>query len=65
MHSIVACLLLAGSAVALPAPLKRDVASDRADAVKASFLHAWNGYQQYAFPNDELHPVSHGFGNSR
>ena len=38
---------------------------DRADAVKAAFVHAWNGYKQYAFPHDELHPVSNGFSDSR
>ncbi|PVH83057.1 glycoside hydrolase family 47 protein [Cadophora sp. DSE1049] len=38
---------------------------ERADAVKASFKFAWDGYKKYAFPNDELHPVSNGFSNSR
>ncbi|KAG4430881.1 hypothetical protein IFR05_013640 [Cadophora sp. M221] len=38
---------------------------ERADAVKASFEFAWDGYKKYAFPNDELHPVSNGFSNSR
>lgn len=37
----------------------------RANAVKEAFLFAWNGYHTYAFPNDELHPVSNGYGNSR
>ncbi|WPG99365.1 mannosyl-oligosaccharide alpha-1,2-mannosidase 1b [Acrodontium crateriforme] len=37
----------------------------RADAVKEAFQHAWDGYYKYAFPNDELHPVSNGFSNSR
>ena len=37
----------------------------RADAVQEAFVHAWTGYKKYAFPNDELHPVSNGFGNSR
>ncbi|EMC92739.1 glycoside hydrolase family 47 protein [Baudoinia panamericana UAMH 10762] len=40
-------------------------ASSRADAVKQTFQIAWNGYQKYAFPNDELHPVSNSFSNSR
>ncbi|MCJ1308085.1 maturation of Asn-linked oligosaccharides protein [Agyrium rufum] len=39
--------------------------TDRAEAVKDAFKFAWNGYYTYAFPNDELHPVSNGFGNSR
>ncbi|KAH8808493.1 glycoside hydrolase [Xylogone sp. PMI_703] len=38
---------------------------ERADAVKAAFQVAWDGYKQFAFPHDELHPVSNGFGNSR
>ncbi|CAL3968850.1 unnamed protein product [Diplocarpon coronariae] len=38
---------------------------ERADAVKASFQFAWDGYMAHAFPNDELRPVSNGFGNSR
>lgn len=38
---------------------------DRADAVKEAFQFAWDGYYTYAFPNDELHPISNGFGNSR
>ena len=37
----------------------------RAEAVKEGFMHAWNGYYKYAFPSDELLPVSNGAGNSR
>lgn len=37
----------------------------KADAVKEAFQHAWNGYMKYAFPHDELHPVSNGHGDSR
>ncbi|KAL4871227.1 mannosyl-oligosaccharide alpha-1,2-mannosidase 1B [Aspergillus spectabilis] len=44
-------------------PIPRD--TSRADAVKEAFSHAWDGYYKYAFPNDELHPVSNGYGNSR
>ena len=29
-----------------------------ADAVKAEFLHAWNGYKQYAWGHDALKPLS-------
>ncbi|KAI9654761.1 MAG: maturation of Asn-linked oligosaccharides protein [Bathelium mastoideum] len=36
----------------------------RADQVKDAFLTAWNGYYEYAFPNDELHPISNTFSNS-
>ena len=38
---------------------------EKADAVKEAFQHAWNGYVKYAFPHDELHPVSNGYGDSR
>ncbi|KAI9368102.1 mannosyl-oligosaccharide alpha-1,2-mannosidase 1B [Aspergillus egyptiacus] len=37
----------------------------RADAVKEAFSHAWDGYYEYAFPHDELHPISNGYGDSR
>ncbi|KAI2883930.1 CAZyme family GH47 [Aspergillus niger] len=42
-----------------------DTTQSRADAIKAAFSHAWDGYLQYAFPHDELHPVSNGYGDSR
>jgi hypothetical protein len=38
---------------------------ERADAVKAAFVRAWTGYKKYAFPHDELHPVSNSFSDSR
>ena len=38
---------------------------DRAKAVKRAFETAWDGYYAYAFPNDDLLPVSNTFGNSR
>jgi hypothetical protein len=37
----------------------------RADAVKSAFQVAWDGYKEYAFPHDELHPVTNTFGDSR
>jgi mannosyl-oligosaccharide alpha-1,2-mannosidase len=37
----------------------------RANAVKDAFQFAWDGYEKYAFPSDELHPLSKGKGNSR
>ena len=43
-----------------PAPV-----SDRAAAVKEAFEHAWNGYYTYAFPSDELLPISNVGANSR
>lgn len=38
---------------------------ERANAVKLAFETAWDGYYEYAFPNDELLPVNNSFGNSR
>ena len=29
-----------------------------ADSVKAEFLHAWNGYKQFAWGHDALKPLS-------
>ncbi|KAF2680367.1 glycoside hydrolase family 47 protein [Lentithecium fluviatile CBS 122367] len=40
-------------------------AEERAQAVVDTFRTAWAGYYEYAFPNDELKPVSNGFSNSR
>ena len=64
-------LTLVGSAVAIPV-VETETAlggqssnQQRADAVKEAFQHAWDGYMKYAFPHDELHPVSNGYGDSR
>jgi hypothetical protein len=38
---------------------------DRSDAVREAFRFAWTGYKKYAFPHDELHPVSNGYGDTR
>ncbi|KAH9852168.1 seven-hairpin glycosidase [Lenzites betulinus] len=35
--------------------------SQRADAVRDAFLHAYRGYQEFAGEHDELRPVSDGF----
>lgn len=32
--------------------------AEMADRVKAEFLHAWDGYRQYAWGHDELRPLS-------
>ena len=32
-----------------------------ADRVRADFLHAWNGYRQYAWGHDELKPLSKSY----
>jgi len=38
---------------------------DRAQAVVDTFKLSWEGYYKYAFPNDELKPVTNNFSNSR
>lgn len=61
-------LLFIGPSLAatLPSqPFLHQEALSQADAVKEAFQHAWNGYTKYAFPHDELHPVSNGYGDSR
>ena len=40
-------------------------AADRAQAVIDTFRLSWEGYHTYAFPADELKPVSNNAGNSR
>ncbi|KAH7135697.1 mannosyl-oligosaccharide alpha-1,2-mannosidase-like protein [Dendryphion nanum] len=37
----------------------------RAQAVVDAFRVSWSGYYTYAFPNDELKPVTNGYSNSR
>ncbi|GFF23440.1 probable mannosyl-oligosaccharide alpha-1,2-mannosidase 1B [Aspergillus udagawae] len=68
MHlpSLFVALALVNSSLALPQalPAEEDVSS-RAAAVKEAFSHAWDGYMKYAFPHDELHPISNGYGDSR
>ena len=36
---------------------------DLAAQVKTEFLHAWSGYKQYAWGNDDLKPLSKSFHN--
>lgn len=57
---------------AMAAPTRRGsrlhgcVSTDpRAEAVKEAFLHAYQGYKQYAWGHDELLPKSNGSFNSR
>jgi predicted alpha-1,2-mannosidase len=33
---------------------------EMADSVRAAFVHAWDGYRQYAWGHDRLEPLSHG-----
>lgn len=73
-HSILIVLItLCSSSFASPTPHSKHLSgrqdvtseSDRADAVKAAFEYAWNGYKQYAFGHDELKPLSNSFSDSR
>ncbi|KAI3320198.1 glycoside hydrolase family 47 protein [Xylariaceae sp. AK1471] len=38
---------------------------DRLDGVKEAFQRAWDGYYEYAFPNDSLNPISKTYTNDR
>lgn len=38
---------------------------DRLDGVKEAFQRAWDGYYEYAFPNDSLKPISQTYTNDR
>ena len=76
-----AVLCLASAALAAPAPLKKrtptrsypddplerrqEVNAARASAVAETFRIGWNGYYEYAFPNDELEPVTNTAINPR
>jgi hypothetical protein len=70
-HSLALAAVLP-AALALPANTpaglkytRRQYATDRAQAVVDVFRTSWDGYYEYAFPNDELKPVTNGFSNSR
>ena len=72
IKSVIALGALLPVAFALPRNAngygKRDdlpPAEERAQAVVNTFRIAWEGYYTYAFPNDELKPVTNGFSNSR
>ncbi|KAG6374849.1 glycoside hydrolase family 47 protein [Boletus reticuloceps] len=39
-------------------PDSPEIWADRAAQVKNAFLHAYHGYERYAFPHDELRPIS-------
>ncbi|KAF1968249.1 mannosyl-oligosaccharide 1,2-alpha-mannosidase precursor [Bimuria novae-zelandiae CBS 107.79] len=69
---VVAVAVLLSGASALPRRRKLyhrqeelPPAEERTQAVIGAFRTAWDGYYQYAFPNDELLPQTNDFGNSR
>lgn len=37
--------------------------TERAERVKEAFVHAYHGYEEHAFPKDELLPLSNGSVN--
>ena len=57
--------LVAPCLAAIPTQPVLRLQTDQAGAVEEAFQHAWDGYTKYAFPHDELHPVSNGYGDSR
>lgn len=46
-----------------PATNKGNPNAHRAEAVKQAYLNEWNVYMKYAFPNDDLKPLSHSYVN--
>ena len=78
---LLACLFLVSSAIAAPSKLEKrtptrsylndpierryDVNAARASAVAQTFQIGWDGYYEFAFPNDELEPVTNTFTNPR
>ena len=44
-------------------PAGTNVNSSRAQAVKMAYVREWNQYSQYAFPNDDLLPITHSYTN--
>lgn len=46
------------------APSERRARLKRRDAVKNTFMYAWNGYKEHAWLRDEVKPTSGGFTDS-
>lgn len=58
--------LVAQTVVAAPVyDSHKKTSQERAAGVKEAFQFAWDGYYKYAFPHDELHPVSNSYSDSR
>ena len=55
--------LWAAAVLALLAPPSRaqEAPGQEAAAIREAFLHAWTGYERYAWGHDELLPLSRGF----
>ena len=59
---VAAALLCAGLSVCLAGrlPAQAPSSAEEAAAIRRAFLHAWNGYERYAWGHDELLPLSRG-----
>ncbi len=56
---LLACLF---APAALPQSIRKQPdPSATGAAVRAEFLHAWNGYKKYAWGHDDLKPLSKGY----
>ncbi len=53
--------LVATSGTGGPAQAQTATPAQEAGRVREAFLHAWDGYVQYAWGHDELRPLSHGW----
>ena len=51
--------LVAGGASALAA--QERTPAEEAGLIREAFLHAWDGYVQYAWGHDQLRPLTHGY----
>lgn len=66
---VLTAFALVGYVVSSPVASKENSNSKknakRAQEIKDAFEFAWSGYVEYAFPQDELRPVSNTASNSR
>src|SRR5258708_14269993 len=63
MHKLPALMLFLVSALSAQPPRQPPFKPDpvMAAKVREEFLHAWNGYKQYAWGHDELRPLTKGY----
>ncbi len=63
MHKLPALMLLLVSALSAQPPRQPPFKPDpvMAAKVREEFLHAWNGYKQYAWGHDELRPLTKSY----
>jgi len=52
---LLAWVVTSGTGVSPSSPIRR---ADMAARIKAEILHAWRGYERYAWGHDELKPVT-------